>query len=446
MKSKITHISILGSCVSRDAFSIPQGTKEYGENENKYVVDRFIQSINPLSAISPLLGDEISTSLLDESVTSSACNFYKRCYKLDVTKSWTDYLSEVKSDYLVIDFSTVRLDCRKIGNGYLTYEDLGTTVATGIPADMPKDVTKQFLTGERVGLSDLTKDELKNIYYEYLDRITKIYPQKRIIVIDARHTQTFIDSEGEFISSTYHSFDKRYIRDNELIDFAYICAKERIPQAHFIDSLPVSVGNIKHKWGKGGLHFVDEVYIYLYRAIDKIIHSKMTKNAEKLFLLELREKYSKEIFQNYYTTVTKCIQSERNILNYSFGMKSGKYEKNGVTLVVNPDFSFSINGTAIEDTVFYLYQANKNPLDGWRSVNAPIQQGAYTFSTMVSSINESFFIQLILTDNDSNKKWVSGNLSSTFSIDKPYHYQIVRAVIRKDSCVDVNGKLYLEKI
>lgn len=44
------HISIIGSCVCRDAFSIPQGTEEYGKEENEYTVDRFIQSINPLSA------------------------------------------------------------------------------------------------------------------------------------------------------------------------------------------------------------------------------------------------------------------------------------------------------------------------------------------------------------------------------------------------------------
>ncbi len=47
------HISVLGSCVSRDSFEIVKGLGDYcAEKETQYAVDRHIQGISVASAMS----------------------------------------------------------------------------------------------------------------------------------------------------------------------------------------------------------------------------------------------------------------------------------------------------------------------------------------------------------------------------------------------------------
>jgi hypothetical protein len=108
-----THVSILGSCVLRDAFTLSKNAADYSDTGREFVIDRFVQSINPLSAISPALPTELSEALVEESLASKTSNFYKRNFRLDVTKGWADYLAEVSSEYLLLDLSTARLAMRR---------------------------------------------------------------------------------------------------------------------------------------------------------------------------------------------------------------------------------------------------------------------------------------------------------------------------------------------
>ena len=442
-----THVSIIGSCVCRDTFSITEEVmkREGKKPENEYIVDRFIQSINPLSAISKPLETSIAETLIEESKYSTASNFYKRCFMLDVTKTWLQYLAEVKSDYLIIDFSTVRLNCHEIENGYLTYEDLGWKISSNISKNIQSPAFNKFIQGKVISISDFSREELKDIYTQYLSRLLKLYSQKNIIVIDAHHCFTFVDPNCPYVCPNNLLLNHNRKAKNPLIDMAYQLVKEIIPNAYFIDSLPVLVGNMHHKWGIGGLHYVDEVYLYFYNVIDTIIHSNKSPAEINTNIQQLRDKYTKIIFENYLSTVTQCLQKERNLLDYSLGMTIGKFEQNGVTLVINSDYSFSLYGTATQDTVFYLYHAYKNPLSLWKSVKVPTLPGRYIFSTQVKSVPDNFYIQMVLTDEQLNKKWISGNLSSIITLDKPYDYRLVRAVIHKDCSIDVKGLLTFEK-
>ncbi|MBO5312985.1 MAG: hypothetical protein J6B29_03365 [Clostridia bacterium] len=441
-----THVSIIGSCVCRDAFSIPQATEEYGSDENEYIVDRFIQGINPLSAIGSPVAEITATALIEESKFSSAPPFYKRCYMLDLTKAWDSFLSETSSDYLIIDFTTVRLDCRKIDGGLVTFDGVAKDIVLGLGSASVKEATSHLVNAESVSLSNFDEDTLRQAYFKYIDRLLRLYPQEKIIVVEARHAMAYIDPEGGKIATSSPALEQRYIRENKLIDFAYRCAKEKLEKAHFIDALPICVGNVRHKWGQGGLHFVNEIYSYIYRSIDGIIHNRLSRENERLFLLELKEKYTQEIFNYYSATANECVRDSRNTLDYSLGMKVGKYEQNGVCLTVNSDYTFSICGTACEDTVFYLYQAQQSPLGEWRSVPVITSPSRYAFSTRIKNQDKSFFIQLVLTDNEADKMWISGDFTAFVTVKKPYHYRLVRAIIRKGTAVDAEGKLYFEKI
>ena len=82
----------MGICCSRDIFSSQ-------ENDGGFIIDRFIQSVNPVSAVSmtPLF------SKIPLEATEGKTNIYKRCITLDLTKKVFDYLFEVHSEYLVLD-------------------------------------------------------------------------------------------------------------------------------------------------------------------------------------------------------------------------------------------------------------------------------------------------------------------------------------------------------
>ena len=89
-EKKPTHVSVIGSCVSRDVFELCKTADGYTKDENSYVVDRFVQSINPVSAVSAPVRNDLADELIASSQMSRAVNFYKRCFMLDVTKKWFD--------------------------------------------------------------------------------------------------------------------------------------------------------------------------------------------------------------------------------------------------------------------------------------------------------------------------------------------------------------------
>lgn len=106
-------ISILGICVLRDIFGLHK-------NNGDYQIDRFIQSVNPISSVSKsMLQKNIGHE--DEEIQDifrGEFNFYKRNLLFDLNKTIFPYLSEVKSEYLMIDAGTCRFDL-------LRYSDKG---------------------------------------------------------------------------------------------------------------------------------------------------------------------------------------------------------------------------------------------------------------------------------------------------------------------------------
>ena len=111
-------------CVLRDFFGMK-------ENNGGFEIDRFVQSISPISAVSDsMLQKRIDNSdEIIQDVFHDLTNFYKRLIKQDLEKSVFTYLSERKSDYLIIDAGNCRYNLLKYSAGgvdrYLTivYEE-----------------------------------------------------------------------------------------------------------------------------------------------------------------------------------------------------------------------------------------------------------------------------------------------------------------------------------
>lgn len=95
---------------------------------------------------------------------------------------------------------------------------------------------------------------------------------------------------------------------------AWEIMRAMLPKAHVIE-LPVTVaGNLHHKWGISGLHYVDGYYDYFLKAIDIITQERLPLKKEREKLRELKEQYTKRLWNEYQRPVKavaeKCCQVE----------------------------------------------------------------------------------------------------------------------------------------
>ncbi len=445
---KNVKISIIGSCVSRDAFEIPKGMKEYGKNEPTYEIERFVQSISPLSAVTPAIEPMIADALVEELQYSAASNFHKRCFTLDVRNSWEEYLGEVKSDWLVVDMSVARFSCRRIGRGYVSADDSLKLIFNGVAEEaMRKCPTVRRLTeGDLLRIDDLDEKKTEAIYREYFRRLSKLYPQKRIVVMEVRNVTTHVDCKHGTVAPSFELMNEKYRTENAIIDRAYAYAKTFLPNAHFIEALPTSFGDVYHKWGRHELHYADQVYLYYYRALEIITQKKTNGESEEAALRSLWESYTAKLFQQYTDLVANGFRSERSLLCVEDCARTGEFAVNGVKLTLREDFGFEAKGIASDETIFYLCQSDKNPLGGWKQLSMKLEPGKYLFTTRIKTEPNRAFVQLVLFAEGEEPRWISGNLSTEIELNHTYTHLLVRLVVRPGVAVEVAGRISLERL
>lgn len=439
------HVSILGSCVSRDAFSLSKNASAYTDTGREFAVDRFIQSIHPLSAISPPVPTPLAEALVEESKQSATTNFYKRNFMLDITKGWEQYLSEVRSDWLILDFSTVRLNVRPVGETYITY-DLEATVTKGMDA-LPKDGALVSLREkESEDFFSVSPERIRQILSAYLDRILRYYPAERIIVLDIHHVYTYIDPVSHTIATPNASWDARYVKEDRVIQIAYDYAKEHLKGSYFVDALPTPVGNVNHVWGRCGLHYLDEIYLYMLRAIERITGSSEPREQTEAALASLRSDFAHTVFNIYADTANRCAERTANLLDPARGIREGTYEKNGLRLTVGSDLRYRVEGCSNEDTVFYLYSRQKDPCGEWSSVSAELSPGQYRFTTDTENIPDRVTLQLVLTGKEKKQCWITADISKRFALTETYVYILIRLIVKKGEHVNLRGRAILERL
>ncbi len=439
------HVSILGSCVSRDAFSLSKNASGYAGTGEEYVVDRFIQSIHPLSAISAPVSPSRAEALIEESKSSTATNFYKRNFMLDVTKRWESYLSEVRSDWLILDLSTIRLELRSVDDTYITY-DLESTVTKGIDTLPDEGALASLQNGRISDLFSISPEQIHPFLSEYFDRILSLYPAERIIVLDIHHVYTYIDPVARAVATPNAVADNRYRLEDNVIRIAYDYAKEYLKGAYFVDALPVLVGNVNHIWGRCGLHYLDEIYLYMLRAIDLITQTDAPRIQKETELSALRQKFAHAVFEIYADAANRSAAHAANLLNFASGIRAGTYEKNGLLLTVHPDSGYAVQGCATEDTIFYLYSRTQDPCGAWSSIPTELPPGLYRLTTDVEAIPERVTLQLVLSDKEKKQRWISVNVATRFTLTSTCVYILIRLIVKKGECVNLNGKMILERL
>lgn len=256
---------------------------------------------------------------------------------------------------------------------------------------------------------------------------------------------------GGYIDSLDFLSANQYAVKNKVIKLSYDFVKKFLPNAHYVETCPILIGDINHKWGIYGLHFLKQTYEYMYECVDYIIKNSILNNKLeeweiKLFIVKKQSEYSKKIFEIYQKNVFATICKERNVINMEEGVAIGEYCKNGITLVVDSNYNFSVQGTASEDTCFYLYSYGKNPIGNWRSINKKLAVGKYLFTTKMKGKKDEYYIQLVLTDELGKKRWIGGIYSQWFEIKEECQYLLIRLIINKDVTIDDRCSISLEKM
>ena len=287
------HISILGSCC-KDIFG-------FHSNNGGYIIDKSIQSCGPLSLImkSPLLkkADENFAGLL-----SDKSDIYKRVIRQDAEKSVFSYIREVQSDWLMIDFAEMRYPI------YLTESGAGTAV---FPEKI-RTLREHGYIGEYQLLNprDLSEERLYKGIDLFLNRILKLYPEEKIILVDIRAAEEFVNTQSK--RCDYYQ-QEQIDSVNPIAEKCYQYALSHMPSCHTIPFPEETVGKAGSQWGTHCLHYSEEYYDYGLKAMNIISGGSFSLEEERCLIEKLKEMCNEKVrhtYRNYPKNKVRFLYSE----------------------------------------------------------------------------------------------------------------------------------------
>ena len=274
------HVSILGTWTLKDIFA-------FHKDKNEYVIDGFVQNCNPLSMVmaSPL--QKAADAEFDE-VFSGQPKFYQRCARQDAEKSVLKYFSEMHSDWLVVDLAELRWKLYVTSKGGGTYRH---------PEEIKKLQEMGYLdTFKTMTSESLKKDNVMHGIDLFFGRITRLFPEDRIILADihaAKNTVNRKDNKGN------EQTGKDYSKINTRITQAVQHTIDKMKNCHYIPFPENTPADYDHKWGYDPLHYVPEYYEYAYQAMQIITKRKYDIPKEREQIDKLRKQYEKRMQEKY---------------------------------------------------------------------------------------------------------------------------------------------------
>lgn len=247
----LNKVAVIGSCVTRDNFN----SKFNSEYKNRYLCEVLQHQSSIISLTSsPLNLQESSLSDIDE---------WSRNHIIrDFRKTIWEELSICKPDIIIFDlFTDARFSCLQINNSVVTLNEwklMGTSYY--------KTISNNKKIGFTVNEDDfITKFKLAVI--EIKKRLDITCPSSKIILNVAKGAFTYLDS-GEI-----KTFNQRYVaeinRRWELLDKIFIDVFSPL----VIDAYNKSetIGDAKHPWGLGYVHYHVKFYNDFIRILDEIV-------------------------------------------------------------------------------------------------------------------------------------------------------------------------------
>ena len=240
-------VAILGSCVTRDAFSFQPSTP--------WEVTAFVARTSFISMAAPALAADVPFAAPNP--------FEARCIRADFDKSTWSIL-ESEFDYLIIDLIDERFDLWRIGDGVV----LATVTMT------QSGILDAFPPATRIPRlePDTTAAWMRDCA-TFCRRLRRTVDPARVILHRARHASHFRTA------GTLHPFTGFHAgfaaRHNPLLTTYYACLQEHLPEAHGIE-MPsqLVLADGAHPWGRQPFHYVPEYYAGFMQCLGAIRSSR----------------------------------------------------------------------------------------------------------------------------------------------------------------------------
>ena len=271
-------ISVWGCCVSRDSLAYRQ---------DKYFIPRFVQSISPYSVMS---GRKIECNIGDFAEYPQISNFFKRNICLDANKNAVEYLTQEKSDWLLLDMSEVRryiLECSE-ADILLTESSALHTVLPALKnyyGEVNFIVRKSYELDESILLSRVS---------DLCCRFLNFYNSERIILNEFAGVNDYMDDDGTIKSFGNGNLSETSLT-NKLIKKANKVCELVLKGCKVIRMPPNNFAVACHKLGLAPLHYTDLYYDYVEKCISAIVQSS-DKNLLDEQLGILYELYNQKMY------------------------------------------------------------------------------------------------------------------------------------------------------
>jgi hypothetical protein len=245
-------ISIIGSCVTRDAF-------EYIKNVAK--IDTYIARSSIISLVSEKPEFEIPQEYFE---IEGLGNFERRMIEYDINKTGLEKLLKSETEYLFFDFIDERFDLYFKNKNYITKSNYLNK----------SKITDAFLS--EYELIPRKRENTHNLWKESLLKLKDIFEKNnknfKIILNEAKWAEKFLNPETKEIKgfnaeelktvARYNSFLQQYQNYFKMVfpNCLIIKADENLCYAH-----------PNNKWGVDYFHFSEDYYKNLGKKIIKII-------------------------------------------------------------------------------------------------------------------------------------------------------------------------------
>ncbi len=239
-RSKVK-IIIHGSCITRDIFRLYPTGFDIVEYFARFCIS------STVSKPWPAREEEFST------LTSA---FQRRMLLNDFNKTLFDTLQKHDFDYFLIDFIDERFNLIQSQAAVITKS------SELMNSKYLEATDKKFIEIRRL---DYSLEKWKQDCAEYVQRLTQIIPQEKII-INGLWAEQYKDASGEIKDlDMIKNFRRAHIqRMNTLLIDYYTYLAHLLPQAACI-SFPAAVADENHEWGLSPFHYVSSSYAEVHR-------------------------------------------------------------------------------------------------------------------------------------------------------------------------------------
>jgi len=173
-------------------------------------------------------------------------NFQRRCVRYDTYKELHSSLCNTVYDAILLDFAEERYDIIKYKGSIATLSEefsrTGLQNQVGVKIFKPSNFCRRWHW--KMGLNKIISIAKERDVPVFLN---KIFP-------------AFCDEKGNNYHSTYINRERKYL------NWFYNHTPKSVNRFLVPDDILIADSN--HRWGKGQLHFVQDVYEYLLKQLD----------------------------------------------------------------------------------------------------------------------------------------------------------------------------------